>query len=234
MRNFRNKRWVPTGARPHVLAPAGAYASKITDWLLGGEPAQWMGMWYENWQQILAPLPHTSQHLTLAWLDVPAADTPAERLPELREALRRVLARGRPVELRYDGIVASVHGIHLQVVRTEELCELAGTVAETVRAVFGNTEALHTPDLDTWVPHIALAYGIADADTPSLDIELEPLADPLGSIVCLNHDTWAPGWPTSYPPLTDDDSVIPTGHPIGHHVAFAPIHPLGAGIGLIK
>lgn len=201
MRNFAHKKWTPDGPRPHVLARTGHRADTVADWLFArprhgrAEPADDpLATWHPQWREIVAPIPSLSRHLTLGWVDLPTTQTPADGVARAGEALTAALAQFPVVTLAYTRVVASVHGIHLQVARTPELDQLARAVAAMLHSVF-DPQVVRTPDLNTWVPHVALAYGIADADTPSLQIDLQPAHDPLDMIWCCEHDTWAHGWP---------------------------------------
>ncbi|WP_280232277.1 2'-5' RNA ligase family protein [Nocardia cyriacigeorgica] len=216
MRNFGHKKWSPDGSRPHVWIRSefDSLAAQIVDGPLRTGSSSPLDDWYPGWREIVVPA--WEQHLTLAWVDIPTRDTsrfPTALAHRAASGLWSALEEFPPATLTATGVVASAHGVQLQIERTPELTQLAATAVAELLGVYGLSATVHGAE-DDWTPHITLAHGVADVDTPTgpvpLPADLRIPPQDVRKVVVIDHDTW-PDPTAGLGPLWDD-LEIPVDH----------------------
>lgn len=159
VRDFRRKKWSPEGSRPHVFIRAGTNLINTDLYTFCENTDRYLHIWEPGCHEFLRSVNPYFRHLTLAWLGIPTASTPAGSWQALTEELRATVPPALPITLTAQQAVVSVHGVQVWVERTPELERLAEQTRHAMRTVYGPDAPISHPGPD-WHPHIQIAYGI--------------------------------------------------------------------------
>jgi hypothetical protein len=143
-------------------------------------------------------------HLTLTWLDHPTRTLPVTKLAELADAAQTRLGELDPVTVSVGPGLVGYYALELYVTPDPALDALAAAARVAIRDVFGPAAATEPSPVQPWVPHIAVLYGTAPADTDGLASRIlytpppghtdlsRPVPMDIAHVLVAEQDTWGP------------------------------------------